>query len=177
MQLALGSARADRAPADQSRQILRRDHVKKLRAGRHAHLGQVEEQVPRQPQAIVDLVRLIEMRVVDQAFPSHRGARLLKVDTHYDVQVRRELIDRGLQAAGVFAGRINIVHRAWPGDHQQPPVAGRQNLQDLRARVGYGFRGSFGDRQLLLQEHGRKNYLGPLDAKVVDGSKHGLQLI
>ena len=56
--LALSGARADGAPADQAGDVLRRNHVEEFGAGGHAHLGQVEEQMAGEAQAVVDLVRL-----------------------------------------------------------------------------------------------------------------------
>ena len=83
--LALGGARADGAPADQVGDILRRDQVEELGPGRHAHLGKVEQQTARaMRRPSLMRKRLVEMRVVDQALPADRGARLLEVDAHDD---------------------------------------------------------------------------------------------
>src|ERR1700753_3027079 len=73
--LAFCSARADGSPAYKLGHILRRDHVKKFGPGGHAHLGQIEQQVPRHSQTIVDTKRLIEVWIVDQALPSQCRAR------------------------------------------------------------------------------------------------------
>ena len=56
MDLALGGARADGSPADEAGDVLRRDHVEEFGAGGDAHLGEVEQQMARQAQAVVDLV-------------------------------------------------------------------------------------------------------------------------
>ncbi len=47
MHLALGRARADGAPGDEVRDVLRRDHVEELAAGRQAHLVDAESSRPR----------------------------------------------------------------------------------------------------------------------------------
>ena len=86
MDLALGSPRPDGAPANQAGNVLRRDHVQELGARGNAGLGKVKQQVPRQAQAIVDLVGLIEIGIVDQPLPADCGAGLLKVDPHDDAQ-------------------------------------------------------------------------------------------
>ncbi len=52
--LALGCARADGAPADQAGDVLGRDHVEELGAGGHAHLREVEKKVTGEAQAVVD---------------------------------------------------------------------------------------------------------------------------
>ena len=96
MDLALGGARADGSPTDEAGDVLRRDHVEEFGAGGHAHLGEIEEQVAREAQAVVDLVGLVEMGVVDEALPADGGAGLLKIDAHDDAQVGGELGDGGL---------------------------------------------------------------------------------
>src|SRR5439155_3766759 len=51
--LTLCGTRTDGAPANEARDILRRDHVEKLRARGNAHLCQVEQQMPRLAQTVV----------------------------------------------------------------------------------------------------------------------------
>jgi hypothetical protein len=65
MDLAFRGTRANGAPAYQSRDVLWRDHVKKLSAGRHAHLGEIDQKVASLAQAVVNLVRLIEVGIVN----------------------------------------------------------------------------------------------------------------
>ena len=90
--LAFGGARADGSPTDEAGDVLGRDHVEEFGSGGHAHLGQVEEQMARQAQAVVDLEGLIEMGVVDEALPADGGAGLLEVDAHDDAQVGGKLL-------------------------------------------------------------------------------------
>ena len=52
--LALARARADRAPGDEVGDELRRDRVEELAARRAAQLGEVEQEAPRDAQALVD---------------------------------------------------------------------------------------------------------------------------
>ncbi len=89
--LALGGARADRAPRDEIREVLRRDHVEILGAGRQIELVDLEKNAPREAQAVVDPVAVVEVRVVDQPLPAHRRARLLEIDAHHDDEIRGEL--------------------------------------------------------------------------------------
>ena len=111
----------------------------------------------RQPQPVVDLVGLVQMRVVDQPLPSHRGARLLEVDAHRDAEPVGELCDDRLQQRGILARRLRVVNGAGADDDQKTRVA----------RCEDGGRGRVGDGQLLLQEDRRKHHLGPLDAKII----------
>ena len=70
MELRLRRARADGAPRDEVRDELGRDRVEQLGADGHAHVREVAEQLPREPQALVDLEGAVDVRVVDQAFPA-----------------------------------------------------------------------------------------------------------
>ena len=103
MHLALRGARADGSPADQAGDVLRRNHVEEFGSRGHAHFGQVEQQMPREAQAVVDFVGAVEMRIVDEALPADGGAGLFKVDAHDDAQVGGEFVDRAFEQPGVFA--------------------------------------------------------------------------
>ena len=63
-----------------------RDHVEELAARRQAEPVDVEQQLARDAQALVDAEALVEVRVVDQALPADRRARLLEVHAHHDLQ-------------------------------------------------------------------------------------------
>src|SRR5919106_360628 len=84
--LALGGARADRPPGDQVADVLRRDDVEELAARGHARLVDAHQKIARDAQALVDAEAAVEIRIVDQAFPPHRGARLLEVHAHQDFE-------------------------------------------------------------------------------------------
>ena len=120
--------------------------------GGHAHLGQVEQQMARQAQAVVDLVGLIEMRIVDEALPADGGAGLFKVDAHDDAQVGGEFGDGAFEQAGVFARGFGVVDGAGAGEDEQAVVAAVEDGDDLAARVEDGGRGGFGERGALPQE-------------------------
>src|ERR1019366_2767737 len=173
MDLALGGTRADSAPADEAGDVLRRNHVEEFGSGGHAHLGQVKEQVPRLAQAVVDFVRLIEIRVVDEARPPDGGARLFEVHAHDDAQVGGKLGNGIVQQRAVLARGGGVVDRAWPHQNQQSGIAPAQDFVDLVAGSEYGFRGGLGDGKLFLEEYRRKNHLGPLNMNIFSCAKHG----
>lgn len=64
--------RADRAPRDQVGDELRRDRVEQLARRRDAHVGDLEEETAREAQALVDLVRAVELRVCGRGRGSER---------------------------------------------------------------------------------------------------------
>jgi len=65
---------------------------RKLRAGGQAHAGDVEQQPARDLEAGFDVLRIIEARVVDQAFPPDGRARLFEIDAHDDLHPACELL-------------------------------------------------------------------------------------
>src|ERR1039457_3555439 len=172
MDLTLGGTRANGSPTDQGRQILGSDHVEELSSGRHSHLRQIEQQAPCQPQAVIDLVRLVEVGIVDQSLPSDRGARLLEVNAHHDAQFGGELCDGAPKQARVLSRRLGVVNRTRPAHHQQTTVSAAEDLANLMASPVDGYRGSLGGGHLLLQKDRRKDDLGPLYAQVIDGMEH-----
>src|ERR1017187_3834836 len=95
--LTLGGTRSDSAPGDEIHEILRRDDVEKFGAGGDAHLGEIEKKMAGHAQAVIDLVGLVEMRVVDEPLPSNCGARLLEVHAHHEAEALRKLSHDGLE--------------------------------------------------------------------------------
>src|SRR5918996_2774183 len=65
--LALGRARADGAPRHEIGEVLRRNHVEKFGAGRHAALVKLQHQVTRNLQPFIYMEAPVESGVVDQS--------------------------------------------------------------------------------------------------------------
>ena len=170
--LALGGARADGPPADQVGQVLRRDHVQELAAGRHPHLGQVQQEAAGDGQPLVDLERPVDVRVVDEPLPADGRARLLEVDPHDDEERVAQLGGDRLQSAGVLAGGGHVVDRAGPDDDHQPVVVAAQDARRGLAALDHRGGGPLRQRQVLHQDLGRDQGANAGDAKVVGGVQH-----
>ena len=65
MDLRLGCARTDCAPADQVSNVLWTDHVKEFGAGRQAELINIHQQLTRNAQPIIDPKTIVEEGIVD----------------------------------------------------------------------------------------------------------------
>lgn len=102
--------RTDSSPTDQIGRVLRTDRIQELAPGRQAHRRNLQQQTPRQPQALVDLETAVQLRVVDEPLPADGRAGFLKVDAHEDVEVVRGFVGVGFEKAGVFEGSFDIVH-------------------------------------------------------------------
>ena len=164
--LALGGARADGSPGHQAGDILRRNHVEKFGAGGHAHLGQVEQQVAGQPQAVVDLVGLVEMRVVDEPLPADGGARLLEVDAHHDAQVGSEFAHGCFEQGGILARGFDVMDGTGAGQNQQAVVAPVEDVDDFAPRGEDGLRCGFAGGPFFLEKNRGQDDFRPFNANV-----------
>ena len=106
----------------EGRHVLRRNHVQKFGAGGNAHLGEVDEQVAGQPQAIVNFEGLVEVRIVEQALPADGGAGLFEINAHDDEKIAREFGNRALQQTRIFASGFGVVNRTGADDDEQAMV-------------------------------------------------------
>ena len=166
--LALGGARADRAPGDQVAEVLRRDHVEELAARRHAEPVDLEQQLAADAQALVDAIALVEVGVVDQALPADGGARLLEVDAHHDLERAGEAVALALELLRVLDGGERIVDRARPHDHQQAVVLALHDPADRAAgRADLLLDRRAGDREEPDQVLRRRQGRHVLDPQVV----------
>ena len=79
MDLALGRARADRDPRCQVGDVLRNLDIEELGAGWQPEIVDVEQQLARQPEPLVDVEALVQIRIVDEPLPANRCPRLFEV--------------------------------------------------------------------------------------------------
>ena len=120
--LALGGARPNGAPAHQIADELRAQQIQKLGAHRHINGQDVQQQLARHPQTLVDGKAAIQVRVVDIALPAHGGARLFKVHAHDHQQVILERVSLGLELPGVVHGLLVVMDGARPHHHNEPVI-------------------------------------------------------
>ena len=150
--LAGGRASADRAPAHRVGKILRRDRVEKLTAHRQAQREDVCEQRSGDAQAGVDVIAAVQVGVVEEPFPTERGAWLLEVHPHDHAYAFGEFGGKRREPPRVVQCRARIVHRAGTHDHQQSIVGACQDRSAVGAARGDDIGGRIGKRQLLGQQ-------------------------
>ena len=170
---------ADGAPGDEVGDVLRRDHVEEFSARWQPHFIQFPQQLARQAQAFVDGEAAVQVRIVDQPLPAHRGTRLLEIDAHHDHQIGGEALALGLQAHGIFHRRLGIMNRTGADDDDQAVVGAMQYAMNGLPRFPGGLCGSFGFRQFAQQMRRGGQFLDFPDAKIVDNVFHekGIGLI
>ena len=172
MNLALGRARADRHPRRQVGDVLRDLNVEKLGGGRQPEIVDVEQQLAREPQALVDVEALVQVGVVDQPLPADRRARLLEVGAHHDDQVIGIARGEARQPFAVVERRGGVVDRTGPGDDHQPRVLALQRVGNGRPRCRDDVRRPFADRDLLVKDRRRDQRAHLPDAEIVGSLEH-----
>ena len=155
------------APADQVLQVLGRDRVQRLGRGGQAQLENVQQQLPAQVQALLDLEGVIHVRVVDQALPAHRGARFFEIDPHHDVQRVGQLVRKGFQAVRVVHGRGRVMDGAGANHHKQPVVLAIENILDHLTAFGHHIAHLAGHGQGAFQLFRRHQHILRTDVDVV----------
>src|SRR5262245_10214842 len=86
LNLTFGRARADGAPGHEIRDVLRRDRVEVLDAGRQAELVDLAKQAAAETQTLVDVEAAVEVGIVDEPLPADGRARLLEVHAHDELE-------------------------------------------------------------------------------------------
>jgi hypothetical protein len=169
--LALRGARADRAPAHEVGDVLRADRVEELAGGRHAQAVDLQQQLARDAQPLVDAVALVQVGVVDQPLPAHGGAGLFEVHAHHDLERVGEPRALGQQAPRVLEGGCRVMDRARPDDHEHPVVLPLQDAAHGLARVAHELlHRRAGDREEADQVFRRRQGRHLPDALVVDAA-------
>ena len=101
------------------------------------------------------VVGAVQAGVVNEALPARHGPRFLEVHPHDDEQVRCQAQGEVTQPGAVLQGRLRIVDRARPDDHQQPVVY----VVEHRADVDPGLLDVLGQavvQRKLVQQRGRR---------------------
>lgn len=155
VQLALCSAGANGADADEVGEELRGDGVEHLAGDGHAGGGEVAEEGAADAQALVDLEGGIDVRVVDEALPADGGAGLLEVGAHDDAEVAGEAGGDVLEAGAVLEGGGGVVDGAGPDDDEEAVVLAHDDVGGLVAAADDGLQGRVRHGDLGGEEGGR----------------------
>ena len=171
--LRLRRACANGSPRNQVGNVLRRDHVEKLGARRHAHRVDVQQQPARHPQPLVDVETAIELRIVDQPLPAHRRARLLEIHPHHDFQTVGKTPALLHQPRRIIARRHRIVNGTGTDHHQQPVIHAVQNAVDGLARSRHRLPHLLAYRKLANQMR-RRDQLGQRENTQIISRNRGI---
>src|SRR6266478_4974995 len=127
MHLALDGTRADRSPAHEIREELPEGRVEEFGAGRQAQIGKVGKELARETQPLVDVIRTVQIRIVDETLPTHDGPRLFEVHPHDDENSIADSVRKLSQALRVFDSGFGVVDRARADNGKKSRVAAVEN--------------------------------------------------
>lgn len=134
--LRFAGARADRRPAQQVVEVAGGQRLQEFGGQRQAEAQHVQHQLPGQRQAGGHVVAAIQVRIVGEALPAHRGAWLFHVGAHHQEQLAVEFVAQRGEAFGVFEGGAGIVDRTGTDYHQQARVVAVEDGADGVAAGG-----------------------------------------
>ncbi len=135
MDLRFGGTRADCDPAQQVIEVARCHWLQHFAGQRQAQGQHFAHQVAAQGQAARHVVGAVQVRIVRQAFPAHRGAWLFHVGAHHQQHFALELMGQLAQVAGVLERGLRIVQGAGADHHQQAWVTAFENGADGKTVV------------------------------------------
>ena len=174
MHLRLRGARADRPPGHEVCDVLRRNDIEKLDARGQTKVVDLGEHGPTLAQACVDVKAVVEVRIVDQPLPAHRGSGLLEVDPHDNFELVFEALTLGHKPLRVLHGGFRVVDGAGANDHQQAVVLAMQNAMDRLPRGRDSLLSLGRDGQLGHQLIGGGEFFEGANAQVGSGGGHPL---
>ena len=180
MQLGFGGSGSDGTPGDEVRDELRRDGIEEFGSDGHAHRGDVPHEFSSESETLVNLERVVDIRVarekgmsdrrrrrryasttlrlddsLDETLPSDSRPGLFKVDPHDDLEVGPPAIsDLSPQLGRVLSGLIRIVDRAGSDDDEQSVVFTVDDLGGGGSSLLDGLVGFGRGRDIVTQERG-----------------------
>ena len=165
--LTLGGACADGAPAHQVCQVLRGENVEKLHSGGNSAVVEGDEQLARHAQSLVYVEAAVQVGIVDEALPADRGAWFLEVDPHHDEQIPVQFFGEAGQALTVLSRGDRVVNRARPGHHQKAIVLAMDNPLNRIAGAYNGLRRTLRHRKFGVKRSRGGDFSDGPDAKVL----------
>src|SRR5690606_28469201 len=117
-------------------------------------------------ETLFNLEGIVQVGVVDQAFPAHSSARLLKVHPHDDVERVRHFVSQLLQSLGVVLGFVHVMNGAGANDHHQAVILAVQNVVNGLPPCENSFERAIAQGQGFFNVGGSNQYFLGDDIKV-----------
>lgn len=159
VQLRLGCSCANGAKRNEICEKLWRDCVEHLGGNGHALRGKIDVKLTRDAKALVDLVALIDVRIVDQTFPTDCCSWFLKVGTHDDAEVVLELVSKRLKALAVLHSHLGVMNGARPNHNQKTVILLCNDLRSFLAALDNCLFGVCWDGEFVGEERRRDQWV------------------
>lgn len=155
MKLRLGGAGTNGADGNAVGKELGGDGVEHLTGDGHAVIGQIDKELARDAESLVDLEGVVNVGIVDQTLPTDSGSGLLEVGTHDDAEVAGELLGESLETSGIFVRHERVVDGAGTNYNEQAVAAAQDNVGSVIAALQNSLGGIIGQGNLGGEERRR----------------------
>ena len=172
MHLRFSRACPNRAPCNQIRDILRRDHIQVFSGRRHSKLVDAQQQLARQPQAIINSIRLIHVWVIDQPLPTHSRAGFLKIHPHDNFNPIGKAITHHSQSLCIFDGSLRVMNAARPDHYKHAIIVVVQYIVDCLTRIVNNLGHAIGYRKFADQMRRRSQLFDFFDTHIISSIGH-----
>ncbi len=110
MNLTLGGAGADRAPADEIGNKLTDNRIQKFGCCRNLQVGNLNQKPAGDLQAFINGETAVNHGVINQPFPADHSAWLFKIYPHDHKKFIRIVQSQFAEALGIFDGSFGVVN-------------------------------------------------------------------
>lgn len=152
VQLGLSGTSANSANTDQISSILRGDGVQHLASNRDTQVSDVAQQLAGNADTLVDVVRVIDVGVVDQSLPANSGTGLLEVSPHHNAELIAQLSGQITQECGVFDGGFGVMDTARADDNEHPVRFAANDLTSFDTAVEDSKEGVCSEADFILDQ-------------------------
>jgi hypothetical protein len=101
-------------------------------------------------QSLVDIVAIVQVRIVDQSFPPNAGTRFFKINPHHNFQVFGQFLPECGQMPTIVQGSLHIMDGTRPHNDEESVVFIPQNISNAIAGLGDEGGCRFRNRQLMV---------------------------
>lgn len=162
--LALGGSGADGDPTCDVGDVLRELEIEVLGSGGQAECVEIDQQLSGGTKPLVDVIALVEIGVVDEAFPADAGSGLFEVSAHEDNELVFEALGERKQLFGVVEGCDGVVDAAWSHDDDEAVITSVNDISDGVSGISDAARDFVGEGHFLMKNRRRDHWAGVDDS-------------
>jgi hypothetical protein len=144
VQLGLGGTGTNGTNGDTVGKELRRNGIEHLGSNRQTLAGQVNEQLTRNAETLVNLEGVVDIGIVDETLPANGCSGLLEVGAHHDAEIVGELVRELLESGSVFLSGGRVVNGAGTDNDEEPVALAKDNVGSILTALDNGVCGLLG---------------------------------
>ena len=162
--LTFGGSGADGDPTGYVRDVLGELEIEVLGSGGQAESIEIDQQLSSGAKTLIDVVALVEIGVVDKAFPANAGSGLFEVSAHEDDELVFEALSQREQLFGVIEGCDGVVDATRSHDDDETLIASVDDIGDRISGISDAARDLVGEGHFLMENRRRDHWAGVDDS-------------